>query len=399
MRGGLLGVLLALCAHRVVALERPSAVGDIAQLEQRLAAHPDQIEPMQDLAAALLAEVRIAPRSEVLSRAEALIDHLLAVHAPRADALDAWRLLIAHRFDQALLAARRAGANGADPLLALISEADALTELGRYDEAEVVVQRLLDQHYGIAALARASHLRRLFGDLPGAIELAEQALRASAAPVDRAWLALDLAELQLCAGAAPRALALATAAVADLSTPALVMQARAQRALGNPRAALALYRVAAMRVPRAETEVEILKLAHGLGDEALVVRTTRLLDGMARLDAQNGGGDGRSFIEFALLENRLAVAEDLARREWRQRPDVYSAAQLAWVLFRAGKRDEAVAYATRAIGVHTVDPLLEWRAGTVLAACGKAPGVALVKAALRRQAWLASDPLVLATRQ
>lgn len=364
---------------------------DVARLERRLGAAPDDVATMQDLSAALLASVRIAPRSSDLARAESLIDRLLVLHAPRADALDAWRLLILHRFDEALRAARRAREAGTDVVLARSSEADALTELGRYDEAEQVVQDLLDQHYGIAALARASHLRRLFGDLPGAMELAVRAIDSSEAGVDRAWLLLDLADLQLAAGAAPRALELALAAVADLPTPALMMQARAQRALGNTQAALALYRVAAMHSPRAEIEVEILRLARLLDDRPLVAQTTALLDGMLRLDALNGGGERRSYVEFDVLANQLEGAETLARDEWRQRPDVYSAAQLAWVLYRRGKLVEAQAYASRALVEHTSDPALEWRAGTVLAANGDSRGQRLVAGALSRQAWLAHD--------
>ena len=393
-----LAMMLVLTAPLVMADQRVTLARDIARLEQTLVTHPDDVDTMQHLATALLAEVRIAPRAEMLARADSLVDRLLAVRAPRAAALDAWRLLIAHRFDQALVAARRARQSGGDALLALSSEADALTELGRYDQAEVVVQTLLDQHYGIAALARASHLRRLFGDLPGAIELAQQAVALSAAGRDRAWLQLDLASLHLAAGAPSTALTRATMAVADLPAAALLVQARAQRALGNSRAALALYRVSATRDLRAETLVETLSLAQALDEQALVTRTRSLLAGMARLDVAQGGSDRRSFIEFHLLADELASAETLARAEWRQRPEVYSAAQLAWVLLRAGKRDEAQRYATRAIAHHTADPLLEWRAGTVLAAAGDARGAALVAAALKRQPWLAQDAGLLAAR-
>lgn len=393
-----LAMMLVLAAPLAMADQRVVVARDIASLQQSLVAHPDQVDTLQTLAAALLAEVRVAPRAEVLARANVLIDRLLVLHAPRADALDAWRLLIAHRFDEALAAARRARHGGSDALLAISSEADALTELGRYDEAELAVQTLLDEHYGIAALARASHLRRLFGDLPGAIELAQQAVTLSSAARDRAWLQLDLASLQLAAGAPRTALTLATAAVGDLPAAALVVQARAQRALGNSRAALALYRVAAARDLRVETLVETLSLARTLGEQALVARTQALLAGMARLDAANGGGDRRSFIEFHLLIGELTSAESLARAEWQQRPDVYSAAQLAWVLWRAGQRDEARVYATRAIAAHTADPLLEWRAGTVLAASGDARGATLVAAALKRQPWLAEDARLFAAR-
>lgn len=388
-------VLLALWLPCVAAAARGPDRRDAAALERTLAARPDDIEAMQSLAAALLAEVRIAPRAETLARAESLIDRLLAAHAPRANALDAWRLLILHRFEDALGAARRAKLEG-DGLLASLSEADALTELGRYDEAERAVQALLDAHYGSAALARASHLRRVFGDLRGAIELAETALRIAPNAVDQAWLGLDLAELELDAGQPRASLALATDAVAALPAAALVMQARAQQALGAPRAALALYRVAAANSPRVETEVEILRLARELGERGLAAATARVLRGMASLAGTTGGGERRALVEFHLLQDELPVALSLARTEWRQRPDVHSAAQLAWVLHRLGRHDEARALATRALAEHSIEPVLQWRAGTVLAAAGEARGAAEVAAALRTRPWLAQDASVLA---
>ena len=257
------------------------------------------------------------------------------------------------------------------------------------------MQDLLDHHYGSAALARASHLRRLFGDLPGAIELAEAALKSSATEIDRAWLTLDLAELQLMAGRPRLTLSLATTALRALPAPALVMQARAQQALGEQQAALALYAVAAARTPRVEYEVEILRLAQMLGDRKRVASTTRMLEAMARL-ATVGGGDRRSLVEFHLLEAQWPAATRLARDEWQQRPDVYSAAQLAWVLFRSDHGKEAAAYAGRYVALDTVDPALQWRAGTVLAAHGDARGALEVAAALHAQPWLADARPLLA---
>lgn len=391
-------LLLALLWPLTAAHARSGPQRDVASLERALAAAPERVDTQRALAAALLAEVRIAPRVETLARANGLVDRLLASHAPEADALDAWRLLIAHRFDAALAAARRARASDGDTLLALCSEADALTELGRYDEAEAVVQALLDRHYGVAALARASHLRRLFGDLEGAVELTDKALAHVATAEDRAWLLLDSADLKLAAGAPAGSLALAMTAVAALPEPALAMQARALTALGDGRAALALYGVLVARAPRAEWVVERLRLARELGEDALAARCAQLLSGLARLDAANGGSDTRAFVEYHLLDNRLAAAEDLARQEWRRRPDVFSAAQLGWVLSRAGKAVEAQAYARRAVLEHTADPLLQWRAGSVLAAAADAQGQALVAQALRVAPWLAASSSTLASR-
>ena len=390
LRRSVLLVAMALCAGSLWApfgLASARLSGGVGSTQ----AVPDQITAMQDQAASLLAQVRLAPRAADLAQAGALIDQLLVEHAPRAEALNAWRLLIGHRFDEALAAARRARAAGGDPLLAAVSEADALTELGRYDEAAITVQSLLDHHYGIAALARASHLRMVFGDLPGAIELAARALAARPAGVDRAWLQLDLAELQLLAGAPAAALTFAMAAVAALPAQALAMQARAHAALGNAPAALALYRVAASHSLRADTLLEVMTLAAELGDAGLAKRTAAVLDGMARLDAVGSGSDRRSYVEFYLARSELTAAETLARAEWCQRPDIYSAAQLAWVLYRAAKTREAQAYAAYAVRLGTPDPLLQRRAGVVLAAPAETRGNTWMAAAPGRAARLAAS--------
>ena len=365
---------------------------------QRTALEPASIEATQREAASLLAQIREAPRAADLARAQNLIERLLAIGAPRADALNAWRLLIDHRFDEALTAARRARSAGTDALLAAISEADALTELGRYDEAENTVQYLLDHHYGIAALARASHLRMVFGDLGGAIELTARALALRASAVDRAWLQLDLAELQLKAGAPNKAMTLAMIAVEHLPAPALAMQARAQAAQGQAQAALALYRVALTTSLRAETLLEVWRLARSQGELTLARRSAAVLDGMARLDATGVGGDRRCFVEFYVERGELKTAEALARAEWRQRPDIFGAAQLAWVLLRADKVREALAYAVYAVRLGTPDPLLQWRAGAVLAANGKGRGKTLMATAVARDAHLADGAARLALR-
>ena len=386
------------CALSLAAEGRETPREDVARLEQRYTAAPDNNAVTKALAGALLAEVRLAPRAETLARAVMLIEQLQARHAAGADALDAWRLLIEHRFAAALVAARRARHADADDLLGLCSEADALTELGRYDEAEDVVQRLLDDHYGIAALSRASHLRFLFGDLSGARTLTEKALALNASATDHAWLLLDLAQLELAGGAASRSLALAQLAVGSLPEASLAAQARALEALGDPRAALALFGVLASRAPRAEMLVEQLRLARALHDSAQAARSARLLTAMAQLDALQGQADNRSHVEFAVLEHRLADATALARDEWRRRPDVVSAAQLAWVLHLDGKTTEASVYARRALAEHTVDPLLMLRAGTVLSAAGDQQARALVSQALRLQPWLAAQSSVLAAQ-
>ena len=51
---------------------------------------------------------------------------------------------------------------------ALGVQVDALVELGRYEEAERALQRMLDLKPSTASLTRASYHRELHGDISGA---------------------------------------------------------------------------------------------------------------------------------------------------------------------------------------------------------------------------------------
>ena len=77
---------------------------------------------------------------------------------------------------------------------------DGYTELGRYAEAEKAAQWMLDLRPGnVPALTRAAHLRELFGDHEGAVELMDTSYRrtADAEVEDRAWILTQIAHLSL----------------------------------------------------------------------------------------------------------------------------------------------------------------------------------------------------------
>lgn len=266
-----------------------------------------------------------------------------------------------HRFAEALERCERALSHDSAEPLALALRADALTELGRYDDALAAVQILLDRNAPLAAYPRAAQLRFLHGDIAGALELAQQALDMTPPKhPEHAWLARDFARLLLQAGRVDEAknvlLALPAVSAADHGLLARVLQAA-----GDTEGAAAHWQLAYGVTPMPEYGVALWKLAIERGDEREVRRLTRLLDGQSRLDAAQGGLAARNFIEFFARSNRLAEAERLAREEWARRPDVYSEAQLAWVLQSAGRVDEAAEHARLARRLNTPDrDLIEW---------------------------------------
>jgi len=90
------------------------------------------------------------------------------------------------------------------------------------------------------------------------------------------------------------------------------------------------------------------KLARERQDKREAARFSRLLRGQARLDVAEGGLANRDFIEFHALDARLEQAHALALVEFQRRPDIFSEAQMSWILKKMGRPDEAATFAERA---------------------------------------------------
>lgn len=318
----------------------------------------------QEAATAALQATRGSADPRVHRRAEQELARLVTADPenPRALALQAWLEMSRHRFAAALgFAGRALAADPAEPI-ALALRVDALTELGRYDEAIEAAQVLAGRAPPVVVYPRIAHLRFLHGDLEGAIEMARRALaHVPAGHADRRWLTGDLGRLLIEDGRAQAAVELLRA-LPPATAEEHAWLARALRAAGESAAAAEHWRLAHGLAPAAEYALALWELARERGDARERTRYARLLAGQARLDALQGGLSNREFIEFHGLDGNLPAAHELARAEWARRPDIFSAAQLAWVLRRMGRDAEADGYqrvATR-LGTRSRD-LAKWR--------------------------------------
>lgn len=330
--GPVCGLLLALCCAAQPVIAADGAANRVHSATAALAATRGSADP------------------QAYARARTEIEALRAAapgHA-RLAALEAWMAISLHRFSEALRHCNRALQRNPAERIALALRADALTELGRYGEAVAATQTLLDRAPPIVALPRAAHLRFLHGDLPGAIELARRA-HALAPPghPEHVWLSGDLALLLIQQGRTAeaagvlRALPLTSAAEQG-------WLAQASLASGDAQAAAMHWRQAYSLSPLPEYALALWKLARARNDPREERRMTRLLDAQARLDTLQGGLATRDFIEYFALAGELEKAESLARQELQRRPDIYSEAQLAWVLQQSRQTGQAAAHAARA---------------------------------------------------
>jgi tetratricopeptide (TPR) repeat protein len=368
--------------------DRRAAAGPRVDVELRAAADTgEEIRRLQaavrggapreaELAAAYLQKARETGDPSFYTRADGLLGRALARGpADPAELVEAATLAAGrHDFRGALRLARRARslapeATGADPVLV-----DALIELGRYGAAERALQRLVDLKPNLAAYARVSYLRELFGDLDGAVAAMRRAA-AAGGPVPETVASVQalLGDLELNRGrpgAARRAYAAALAAVPGY-VPALAGRARLAAARADLADAILRWRRIVERLPLpdyvialGEAELAAGRHAAARRDLALVPAQRRLLDG-AGVNVD---------VEFALFEadhGARARGVRLARRAWDAAPSVRSADALGWALSRAGRVDAGVRWMERALRLGSLDPTVRFHAGMAALAAGR----------------------------
>lgn len=316
----------------------------------------------------LLQRTRSDPDPRLHAQIEPLLDKLerSAPNAARPKVLRAWYDMTIHRFARALAGLRKAHELGAADAVSFGLMSDALVELGQYDEAVRVTQQMLDRYPGLPALTRAAHLRFLHDDLQGAIELNLAALddpRADASA--KAWVRLQLAELNLHAGNAPEAERQVDAARPQGGLPAQAMLGRVRAQQGRVTEAKRIYLDALQTQPNPEFAFALYELARESGDQALMRRQQHMLEAMSRLDRD--GLYRRLFSAFySDLPGRSAHALELAQREFAARPDIYSQMALGWAFYRGGDRRAAVEQAKAATRLRTPDPHLRAQAAEIL---------------------------------
>lgn len=391
----LLALVAGLALGRFLYLDRPSEAGtsnssaqaqgpglastqvQVAQLRAAVAADPQDLRAVQRLGAAATDAAVATGDPAYYNLAAGSFDSADALAADDPDTLvGRGRLALSlHRFADALALGERAVAARPDHAASLGVVVDALVELGRYDQAAETLQRMLDRSPDLPALARASYLRELSGDLPGAALALRQAESAgSGSSLDVAVVAALSGDLALRRGdvaAAERGYE--RAASAEPGLPAVAVgRARVLAARGDLDGAADLLVAAGERQPSPPVVIlaaDLLRLAGRDADAAAadeVVRAVAALSEaggqvvdleLARFEADRGGDP--------------AAALSLARAAHDARPDnVFAADTLAWALHRGGDTAAARPLVERALRLGGADAGMLVRAALVLDAAG-----------------------------
>jgi tetratricopeptide (TPR) repeat protein len=347
----------------------------IAAAQRRLQRLPNDWKTWAELGQAYLQRARTTGDLADYPRAEEALDRSLAIRREdNAIALTGLGALAAarHDFPAALRHGRAALALDPYRAAALGVVADALTELGRYDEAFATVQRMVDLRPDTASYARASYTWELRGDVGRATEAMRRALDAAPYPADGAFARLHLGQLAFGTGDLDAAATHFTEGLRLLPDhpPLRAGLARVHAARGDTAGAVAEFRAILTAVLEPAYAAELGDLLTVSGQPALGAQEYARAREAWAAEAKNGHPPEPDPVLFA-ADHRDPAALDAARRLYARQPGIASADAMGWALRAAGRPAEALRHADQALRLGTRSALMHYHRGMILADLGK----------------------------
>jgi len=349
----------------------PTATGQaITRAQQAVRDNPGVVEAYTALASALLKRRRETSNPVFIAYAEDVLRAASLHHPadPQVRLLTTMVLLEQHRFSAAADKARALAValpNNPTPQLLL---GDALLELGDYDGSADAFQAAMNLRPDLRSYNRAAHMRWLYGDFDGALEIMDLAIDAGSLrdPEGQAWCFADLGAMYLARGDGRRAKASADRALALVPEyiPGLIVTAKAYAAMGNPADAIATMRKV---VHRRATVEDLLTLSEWLDDAGNAEGASLRRSQAERLADE----DPRPMAHFlARHGDDPEEALRLAKLELSARKNIAAYDTLALALLRNGRAADAAKASERARSLGTADAGLLLHAAMIDAALG-----------------------------
>lgn len=367
---------------------RPTQGQTVEQLQRDLERVPGNYPAWSALGLAYVEQARVTADPTLYARAEGAFAKALELRPDDNDAALTGQATLAaarHDFAEALALTDRALAVNAYSPTTWAVRSDALTELGRYDEARDAVQRLLDlSPDGVDALTRASYALELRGDVDRARAALEQAAEEATRPADVAFAQQYLGQLAWHDGDLLAAREAYEAGLAvDPTSPALFAgRAQVTAAEGDTAAAVDELRRVVERLPAPEHLVALGELLEATGDEQAAEEQYTVVRATQQLYAANGQDVDSELALFEADHGDPATAVRLAARAYAARPDsVHVQDAYAWALHAAGRSAEALPVARAAARLGLRSPSFAYHLGEIEAAAGDP---ARARAALQR---------------
>lgn len=342
----------------------------IQALQTAIRQKPDDTRRIEQLGRLFITQARVENDDGAYKLAEQCSVVLEAMDPinPVALVIRGHALLAMHKFREAEAVARQ--------LLTIRQEmldhallGDALMEQGRLTEAIPVYQTMIDTRPCLPSYSRVAHVRWLKGDLPGAIEMTEEAIACGSYrdPEPMAWVTTRLAFYQWQSGALDLALKTAKRALEILPDypQAQWVTGRIHLAKGQAGEAVKALEKAVAETPLPELQWALAEAYREAGDTVKADTTE------ATLKRMGPATDPRSFALYLATRKLMPDrALKLAQAELTSRADVFTLDAEAWALHSAGQSVQALPIIRQALAEGTQDARLLLHAGVIAQAAG-----------------------------
>jgi tetratricopeptide (TPR) repeat protein len=348
----------------------------IRSLQATVRAAPRDARGYAELAQAYMQKVRETGDASFYARAGAVLKTALQLNPRSADAVVvAGTLALArHDFAGGLVLAQRARTLAPDLASPYGVLVDSLIELGRYDQAGRALQRWVDIKPTLASYARVSYWRELHGDLSGAVDAMRAAISAGGDVAENgAYVQTLLGNLELQRGRIASAQHAYRAALARFAgyVPAQAGLAKVAAAHGDLAASIRRWRPVVARLPLPEYVIGLGETELAAGRGAAARRDLALVGAEQRLLAANGVDTDVDLAGFEASHGSPSQAVVLARRAFAAAPSVRASDALGWAMTRAGRPEEGLRHALRALGLGSRDPMFLYHAAVAARGAGR----------------------------
>lgn len=342
-------------------------------------ANPKDLKSQISLANLFIMEARTTGNYTYYDKAAMKnIDNVLKIDAQNFEALTLKSLLYLsqHHFADGLAMATKA--QNINPYNAFVYGilVDGNVEMGNYDSAVANAEKMMSIRPDLRSYARASYLREIYGDYPGAIEAMKLAVDAGVAGEESTeWCRVQLGHLYENSGDNKNAEMNYTIALDNRKNYAYALAGLARIALSNKNydKAINYYKQADSLVNDFSFKEELVDVYQltGQKDKAAAISKT-VIDEMnknassAASDENIGHYADRELAYAYLKINEVDKALDHALAEYNRRPKNIDANEtLAWVYYQKGAYAKAIPYMKVALKTNSKNPVLLCRAGLI----------------------------------
>lgn len=354
------------------AAEWPKTRAKVDELKLKIAKSPNDVKPRLQLATIFLAEARITGEHPYYYPAVlTILDGVLSIDPENFEALTfkSSVMMSQHRFAEAKALAEKARERNPNNAYVYGVLVDANVELGNYEEAIAVSDRMQRLKPSLESYSRASYLREIHGDYPGAIEAMKLAVQAGLPGSEpQCWSKKTLGHLYETTGKwADAERQYAEILVMRPSYAfALGGLARVQKARKRYDEALATLDKAAAIMPEFSFHEEMAEIYALKGDAEKSRKKYAEVVQMLDEDARSGHLVNLELCKLYTATRQLDSAKKYGLIEYAARPkniDVNHA--LAWVYFQENNLPKAAEHLKVAQRTGSKEPELLARAKTI----------------------------------